>query len=167
MHAGLRRTRSRDRTPNRQPTKHQKVRHMPSSAAAPHPGDISYHTRNTFNLQSQLQLARTPSSYNDHPHPTTNSVCGSWMCSRCDPPGAGVVDHLHRASASHSSTNESGQGVSGCGRTLCMSCHSSRSRARLPDAGSTAPSAPHTRGPLGASRTHRRPRGPARPLDRA
>ena len=60
--------------------------------------EMRYYTRNTFSLQSQLQLASTPSSYNDHPHPTTNSVWGSWMYIKCDPPGAGVVDHLQHAS---------------------------------------------------------------------
>jgi len=35
------------------------------------------YTRKILSLQSQLHVASTPSSYKDHAHPTTNSVCAS------------------------------------------------------------------------------------------
>ena len=70
---------------------------------------MSCYTRNTLSLQSQLQLANTPSSYSDHPHPITNSVWGSWIYIRCFPPGGGVVVHLSKRISTRSRPDHASQ----------------------------------------------------------
>jgi hypothetical protein len=92
--------------------------------------------------QSQLELAITAGSLRDQAHPTTNSVCLSWIATRFGTPGWRLMFHLdhHTASAPRIHLDRARNL-----RTLCTSCRNLHSREDLPNSYSTAPSAPHTR----------------------
>ena len=92
--------------------------------------------------QSQLELAITAGSLRDQAHPTTNSVCLSWIATRFGKPGWGLMFHLdrHNTSARHSHLHRAWKL-----RTLCTSCRNLHSREYLSNSYSTALYAPHTR----------------------
>lgn len=130
---------------------------------------------NRFNVQSQPQLAMTPSSNKLHAQPTTNSVWRSCIARSGGRPNAAFVDHL----PSKSEPNEKQQGGNvGCGNeraqhkrvepignqlTLDKSYHNLLLPTNPPGGDSIALCVQRIRAPTNQSRRYPQ-RAPAHPL---
>lgn len=122
-------------------TRHRPRHHHPSPVSR-NCNPTAHCQRQICVRQSQLELAITAGSLRDQAHPTTNSVCLSWIATRFGKPGWGLMFHLdrHNTSARHSHLHRAWKL-----RTLCTSCRNLHSREYLSNSYSTALYAPHTR----------------------